>query len=188
MWNKDKDNKWKELTDQLGDSGRRLINGSNLELTLVNPTVADTGLYTCKTKFNVTRVEDQKDIGPVRRWHVCLMNTGPECECVKRVSSFLTSRRTRIFPRKQLTFVYDVTIQDRPNRLGRPEVREKSSRTVKLRRNGKLVPNFSAIRRLVVEVEGPDNRTYEIPFNNLTAILADEPYLLTSLRPFTQYR
>ena len=80
MWNKDKDNKWKELTDQLGDSGRRLINGSNLELTLVNPTVADTGLYTCKTKFNVTRVEDQKDIGPVRRWDICLINTGPKCE------------------------------------------------------------------------------------------------------------
>ena len=81
-----------------------------------------------------------------------------------------------------------MTIQDRPDRLGQPEVRAKSSRTVKLRRNGKLVPNFSAIQRLVVEVEAPENVTYEIPFNNMTAIMADEPFLLTKLRPFTQYR
>ena len=83
MWNKDQDKKWKELSDRLGDSGRGLINASNLDLTLVNPTVADTGLYKCKTKFNVTRVndkddkDDDKDIGPVRRRDFCLMNTGP---------------------------------------------------------------------------------------------------------------
>ena len=69
-----------------------------------------------------------------------------------------------------------------------PEVRGKSSRTVKLRRNGKLVPNFSEIHQVVVEVEAPDNVTYEIPFTNLTAINADEPFILTGLRPFTQYR
>ena len=81
-----------------------------------------------------------------------------------------------------------MTIQDRPDRLGQPEVREKSSRTVKLRRLGKLVPNFSAIQRLVVEVEPPDKESYEVPINNMTAVMADEPILLTGLSPFSQYR
>ena len=92
------------------------------------------------------------------------------------------------FDLSQLSVSYNVTIQDRPERLGQPDVRAKTSRTVKLRRNGPLVPNFSAIQRLVVQVEAPENLTYEIPVNNMTAVLADQPILLTSLRPFTQYR
>ena len=81
-----------------------------------------------------------------------------------------------------------MTIQDRPDRLGQPDVRRKTSRTVTLRRNGPLVPNFSAILRIVIEVEAPDNLTYEMFFNNMTAVMANEYIQLNGLRPSTQYR
>jgi hypothetical protein len=81
------------------------------------------------------------------------------------------------------------SLADRPKRLDQPEVKEQSSRTVMLKRNGPLVPNYSEIHSLVVEVEEPENHTYEIPFSNMTAVQEADPYLtVTGLRPFTKYR
>ena len=65
IWAKDGNKRFTALSDNPGNAGRRMINETTLTLTLLSPNVDDTGLYTCKTKFPVQRLDDGKDMGRV---------------------------------------------------------------------------------------------------------------------------
>ena len=66
IWKNDGTNNWYwEVLSQPETSKSLKVNESSLELTLHDPSVSDAGFYRCKTRFNITRIEDQKAFLPV---------------------------------------------------------------------------------------------------------------------------